>query len=331
MGIAFARIGFAPEPLGSLLSDCRRFLLPQVTLAGLAVLGLELLGTTVLSRGALSARRQVRGCRRFLHALDVIGYRRVAGHRFLVVAGSNAQAFCAGLVRPRVYVSRAAADQLSRLQLEAVIAHETHHARRRDPLRIMLITVLSDALFFLPALRRLRNRYAELAELAADEAALSAVNDASHLAAALLHFGERGTPGVVGIDAERVDHPPGERTSLGGTGLDDHRDAPPPRRSIRGHRHRRGLDRYPHESHAARGPGVHDHDVRGAARRARCARAGWPAHRIAPAVANPVALKLPASWARGPSAGGSIGYATTPRRRVAACLGECPDPQVISA
>lgn len=206
MGIAFARIGFAPGPLGSLLSDCRRFLLPQVTLAGLAVLGLELLGTTVLSRGALSAGRQVRGCRRFLHALDVIGYRRVAGHRFLVVAGSNAQAFCAGLVRPRVYVSRAAADQLSRLQLEAVIAHETHHARRRDPLRIMLITVLSDALFFLPALRRLRNRYAELAELAADEAALSAVNDASHLAAALLHFGERGTPGVVGIDAERVDH-----------------------------------------------------------------------------------------------------------------------------
>ena len=76
----------------------------------------------------------------------------------------------------------------------------------RDPLRILLVTALGDALFFLPSLRRLRKRYSELAELAADEAALSAAGDPSHLAAALLHFGESGTPGVVGIDPERVDH-----------------------------------------------------------------------------------------------------------------------------
>jgi hypothetical protein len=91
-----------------------------------------------------------------------------------------------------------------------VIAHEVHHARRRDPLRILLVGMLADALFFLPALRRLKRRYEELAEIAADEAAVTATRDPSPLAAALLRFGERGAPGVVGIAPERVAHLLGE-------------------------------------------------------------------------------------------------------------------------
>jgi hypothetical protein len=56
----------------------------------------------------------------------------------------------------------------------------------------LLLTVLADALFFLSALGRLKRRYAELAELAPDEAAISAAGDARQLAAALLQFGENG-------------------------------------------------------------------------------------------------------------------------------------------
>jgi BlaR1 peptidase M56 len=205
-GIALARLDLSPGPVGQLLSDCGRFLLPHLTPESLVVLGLALLGAAVLARGLWSAIRQIRGCHEFVQALGVIGERQLDDPRVVVVSGSRAQAFCAGFIRPRVYVSRGARDLLSEAQLAAVVAHEAHHARRRDPLRILLVTVLADALFFLPTLRRLKRRYAELAELAADEAALSAVGDASPLAAALLQFGETGVEGFVGIDPERVDH-----------------------------------------------------------------------------------------------------------------------------
>jgi hypothetical protein len=60
-------------------------------------------------------------------------------------------------------------------------------------------------------LRRLRRRYAALAELAADEAAVRAAGDRAPLASALLAFGETSNPAVVvGIAPERVDHLLGE-------------------------------------------------------------------------------------------------------------------------
>ena len=64
--------------------------------------------------------------------------------------------------------------------------------------------MLRDALFFIPALRDAERRYAALAEVAADEAAVRRAGPRP-LAAALLHFGARGD-GALGIAAERVDH-----------------------------------------------------------------------------------------------------------------------------
>ncbi len=204
--VAVGRVDLAPGPIGQLLNDCGSFLLPHVTPVGLAVLSLGVLGAVVLVRGLRSANRQIRGGHRFLRAIDVVGECRVGETPVLVIAGSAVRAFCAGFVRPRVYVSRAAAEVLGEAELAAVVAHETHHARRRDPLRLLLLAVLGDALFFLPALLRLRRRYATLTELAADEAAIAALGDASHLAAALLQFGDAGRDDVVGVDPERVDH-----------------------------------------------------------------------------------------------------------------------------
>ncbi len=205
-GVALGHVELAPGPVDRLLSDCSRFLLPEVTPIGVILLGLGLLGTTVLTRGIGSLNRQVSGWRRLLRTLQIGSARVVATERVLIIDSVRMHAFCAGLVRPRIYLSAAAANQLTEAQLAAVVAHEAHHARRRDPLRILLLTVLGDALFFLPSLVRLRQRYVELAEIAADQAALDAVDDPSHLAAALLQFGDCEAPGVVGIDPERVDH-----------------------------------------------------------------------------------------------------------------------------
>ena len=92
-----------------------------------------------------------------------------------VIDAAAPLAFCAGWLRPRVYVSTAVLDRLSDAELRAVLAHEQHHGALRDPLRLAVGRVLCQALFFLPVLRPLHDRYADVAELTADAAALAAV------------------------------------------------------------------------------------------------------------------------------------------------------------
>src|SRR5439155_13985574 len=95
--------------------------------------------------------------RRFLSALAwqpaVIGVTPVR-----VVADPAPQAFCVGTIRPRIYVSVGALKRLSATELDAVLAHERHHQRRRDPLRLLVVEALAHGLFFLPALRPLAVR-----------------------------------------------------------------------------------------------------------------------------------------------------------------------------
>ncbi len=134
-----------------------------------------------------------------------------------VIPDERPQAFCAGLVAPRVYISSGAVALLDETALTAVLAHEAHHARRRDPLRLAVGRVLARALFFVPGLGELVRRQQTLAELGADENAVNAgPASRSALARAMLAFSESSPAGgSVGIDPLRVDHllgePPGWR------------------------------------------------------------------------------------------------------------------------
>lgn len=191
----------------SMLAACRRWLTPLPHPLGVAVLGLASLSVAVVVLAARSLLREVWSAQRFLRAVRPQGERLIGGERVLVVGDSVPRAFCAGLLRPRVYLSSGALDGLDAEELLAVVAHERHHRQRRDPLRLLVVRVLADALFFVPVLARLRTRYAQLAEMAADEAAVRALRDPAPLASALLRFGETSSPAVVvGIAPERVDH-----------------------------------------------------------------------------------------------------------------------------
>jgi Zn-dependent protease with chaperone function len=68
-------------------------------------------------------------------------------------------------LRPRIYVSSGTTALLSGAQLDAVLAHEAHHARRRDPLRMLVARTLAESAFFVPVLHRSRERYAALADM----------------------------------------------------------------------------------------------------------------------------------------------------------------------
>jgi Zn-dependent protease with chaperone function len=191
----------------------RTFSYPTLNPAGAVVLVLAVLGLSALVVAVWSARRQIRVQRRLEQALAATApsAEERAGADVWLVADDVPRAFCAGLLRPRIYVSRGALRILGRDELRAVVAHEACHRARRDPLRLALVDVLGDAAFFLPAVRRLGVRYRAMAELAADEAAVTACGgDPGPLARALLALGgtAHGEPaGTAGISVapERVD------------------------------------------------------------------------------------------------------------------------------
>lgn len=179
-----------------------------------ALLGLSVLigaaGVVVIA--VRSIVRQVRAGRAYLGAQPLGPELSLAGVNCRVVEVTEPLAFCAGYVRPRIYVSRGLLEELSDEELQAVVAHERHHRSRRDPLRRLVARALADALFFVPVLRRSGERYIALGELAADEAAVAAVGRRQPLASALLKFSERELTAVpvVGIAPERVDHLSGD-------------------------------------------------------------------------------------------------------------------------
>jgi Zn-dependent protease with chaperone function len=76
--------------------------------------------------------------------------------------------FVHGLLHPRVAVSRGMIERLSSAELRAALEHEGYHLRHRDPLRSLIATALTEALFLLPSLAVLQRRYEAGRELAAD-------------------------------------------------------------------------------------------------------------------------------------------------------------------
>lgn len=182
-----------------------RLTYPAVNVAAALLLLLAALGVTVLVTAGIAIWRQLRAYRQFVARVPVLG--PLPGHPDVtVIADANPAAFCLGYLRPRVYISTGAVKLLSPDELRAVLLHEQHHLSARDPLRVACARVLNQALFFLPALSPLSDRYLELAEARADDAAVqAAAGDRAALASALLAFETDAPPGSAGISPERVD------------------------------------------------------------------------------------------------------------------------------
>ena len=167
---------------------------------GLLLLALAAFDVLALARALRCVGRGVAAHRRVLARMPVLEQRRIAGRSVAIVPGGRPLAFCAGLLRPRVYVSSGAVERLSADALAAVVEHEAHHAARRDPLRILVARAIGEA-YSLTALPR---REQALAELAADAAAVRR-RGAGPLAAALLAFDASD------VAPERVDRLAGAR------------------------------------------------------------------------------------------------------------------------
>lgn len=175
-----------------------------------ALLSLLIVGLAagILFLTARSLVRQLFSGRQYLRALPLGEMVTVDDLQCRTIETSERAAFCAGYLRPRVYLSRGILEELNHDELRAVVAHERHHLQRRDPLRRLVARALADGLFFLPILRRTSLRYVDLGELAADQAAVAAIDDRRPLASALLKLSEHDPMphAVAGIDPARVDY-----------------------------------------------------------------------------------------------------------------------------
>lgn len=167
----------------------------------LVLVGLMVFDCFALLRTGRSLWRGVNAHRRLQARMPVVGRREIAGRSVLIVPGATPRAFCGGLLRPQIFVSEGAVASLGPAELAAVVAHEGHHADRRDPLRILIARAIGDT-YHLGALSR---REQALAELSADAEAVRR-GGAAPLASALLAFSADIAP-------ERVDRLAGAKPS----------------------------------------------------------------------------------------------------------------------
>lgn len=118
----------------------------------------------------------------------------------------EALAVCAGVWRPRIFVSRGLIQASGPAELRAVLLHEAHHAALRDPLRRAFRYAAVRVFFFLPVLGWWADRAAIQDELAADRAALRG-SGPGPLARALLLTGgglEHAAAGMGGAASLRI-------------------------------------------------------------------------------------------------------------------------------
>lgn len=162
--------------------------LPVALLFGLAALGLVngvAVATTLLVQASRLSRHLDRDAGPLPPRLARAGCRLGLEGRLIYLDVPWLLACCYGFLRPRVAVTAGLLTRLDDQELLAVLAHERHHLRRRDPARYLAIHALTAAAFMFPVAPPLRRRLETRVELAADRAAL-AVSSRGALAGALL-------------------------------------------------------------------------------------------------------------------------------------------------
>jgi len=155
------------------------------------------LGAVALAPGARRAMRVVRAVIRGARPATVGAPPRLRragravglGERVVCLDDEARYAYCAGVLRPRVYVSLGAVRALRGRELEAVLWHERHHLRRRDPLRALVARACAVIFIVAPVISELADRFEVATELEADRAVLRAQRSPRWIAGALLALG----------------------------------------------------------------------------------------------------------------------------------------------
>lgn len=92
-----------------------------------------------------------------------------------------------GILRPVLLLPEGIADRLTKNQLDAILAHEMCHVRRRDNLTAAIHMVVETVFWFFPLVWWLRVRLVEEREQACDEEVLRSGSEAESYAEGIIH------------------------------------------------------------------------------------------------------------------------------------------------
>jgi beta-lactamase regulating signal transducer with metallopeptidase domain len=150
------------------------------------ILGLCGMGTLLAGiwKAAAALLRASRTVARWSSEAGVIGVGRVHSMdsiSVLRISGAAPPLTAAGILRPTVWLSRAAEFVLTERELQSALRHEVVHVRRRDNLRKLILRMMA-----FPGMAEMESAWREATEMAADDAAVSSASEALDLAAAVI-------------------------------------------------------------------------------------------------------------------------------------------------
>jgi len=157
-----------------------------------ALMGLALWGQSLAraTRAVARSLRHLRQCREQSREMRLPGERKAAW----VMEGSAPCVMLAGVLRPRIVISRGVVAALSTEQLSAVVRHERAHGASRDNLKRLLLLLAPGILPFASGFRGLERAWAKISEWAADDrASAGKTRRALSLAAALVRVARLGS------------------------------------------------------------------------------------------------------------------------------------------
>jgi Zn-dependent protease with chaperone function len=207
-------LGLAAILVGA-LSACVFFLgeLERVPVPALLIVSLALASCAALARALL----RVVGERRLIARLPVepvvngtLGdVAAAAAVPVQLITSARATAFCVGLIRPRIVVSRALVERLADEELAAAVWHEAQHLHARAPAKSLVARLMARTFFWAPALPRLLDRYLLVKELEADRVAIAHTSRKALAGAVMMEtLGQPAPASTVGLGesaAIRVD------------------------------------------------------------------------------------------------------------------------------
>lgn len=204
--LGFGGMGAVVVSVVSAIPACFTFVAHggRVSLDAAVVVLLTLATVLALARALAEALRQQRLLRLLpLEPADDERLIRLAGAAGLetlwLLPARRPGAFCFGLLRPRVVVTRGLLERLEPHEQAAAVWHEAQHARVHEPLRCLLARLAAASFFWLPTLSDLADRYLLAKELHADRVAAARTSPRA-LAAALGQVAARPVPaGAVGL------------------------------------------------------------------------------------------------------------------------------------
>jgi Zn-dependent protease with chaperone function len=165
---------------------------------GLGCVAAAVLEAILCAASAVRVFRALAGTIRFTRQCERTGeYVRVGegSSPLLVIEGKSPVLALAGVLHPRLVVSRGVMDALSREQLDAALSHEQAHRVSCDNLKRFLLLLAPEILPFFRGFAALDRGWARLSEWAADDFAAAADSNRSLLlASALVRMARMGLP-----------------------------------------------------------------------------------------------------------------------------------------